>query len=70
MTVLVDERVAVVGHVMLAVPLASMPYFDVGSIGVGRPEIGNVIDIASRGWVVLSEGIDTLCRGLRDPMPA
>ena len=42
LAVFVDVGVAVVGHVVFGVTVASMAYFDVGSVGVGRAEVGNV----------------------------
>lgn len=41
-TVLSDERISVVGHIVFGVSFTSMSDFDVGSVGVGRSEVGDV----------------------------
>lgn len=65
-----DEAVAVVGNIVLDVAIAALSDFDLGAVGVGWPEVGDVEVIAFLLGVILRRGWLTAWRGLLVPIPA
>ena len=67
---LIDEAIAIVGHVVFGVSLASVPDFDMRAVWVRRPEVSHVYAVTTTARVVLDRIRGTAWRGLREPMPA
>lgn len=65
-----DEAVSVVGHIVLDVTIAALSDFDLGAVGVGRPEIRDVEVVTVLLGVILYKEWLTAWRGLLDPIPA
>lgn len=65
-----NKAVSIVSHIVLDVSVASDPDFNVRTIRVGRPEVGNVESVSGDSRLILYEGRCTGWRGLLLPMPA